>query len=200
MKLKKITALMLALVLVLGAFAGCSGNKDASPSPDTESTAPESSAPESETPESSEPEDSAGFDAELSQTYADAITSSRSDEDNEYNGVVSSPDDESAQMLLDVLGLSADDMDAFAVSVSVMNVKAYGIAVVKPAEGKEDTVKNSLQNFIDGQKQSFEHYLVDQYEVASSAKLEVLDDGTVVLVMCEDSDTVFDNIVKALEA
>ena len=103
-------------------------------------------------------------------------------------------------MMLELLGLTASDMEAFAVSVSAMNVKAYGIAVVKPAEGKEDTVKNALQNFIDGQKQSFEQYLVDQYEVASNAKLEVLDDGTIVLVMCEDSDSVYEGIVKALEA
>ena len=49
------------------------------------------------------------------------------------------------------------------------------------------------------QKQSFEQYLADQYEVASAARLETLADGTVLLVMCQDQDGVFDAIRDAIE-
>ena len=56
-----------------------------------------------------------------------------------------------------------------------------------------------LQSFIDRQKSSFETYLVDQYAVADSARLETLQDGTVLMVMCENSDEVFDSIRKAIE-
>ena len=42
--------------------------------------------------------------------------------------------------------------------------------------------------------------LADQYEVALNAKLETLDDGTIVMVMCEGQDEVFDAIVSAIEA
>ena len=97
-------------------------------------------------------------------------------------------------------GLTAEDMDSFAVSLSLMNTQAYCVAVIKPAEGAEDTVKNGLQNYIDTQMQSFEHYLVDQYEIASNARFETLDDGTVVLVMCEDADTVYDAVIAGIEA
>ena len=82
----------------------------------------------------------------------------------------------------------------------MMNVKAYGIAAVMPAEGKEEAVKEGLQGFIDRQKSSFETYLADQYAVAESARLETLEDGTVLMVMCEDQDTVFDGIRAAIEA
>jgi putative heme iron utilization protein len=80
-----------------------------------------------------------------------------------------------------------------------MNVKAFGIAAVMPAEGKTDAVVEALQSFIDTQKMNFEFYLADQYEVAENAKLETLTDGTVLMVMCEDQDAVYDNIVKAIQ-
>ena len=77
---------------------------------------------------------------------------------------------------------------------------AYGIAVIKPAQDSEDTVKEGLQGFIDQQQQNFQMYLPDQYEVAKNARLETLEDGTVVMVMCEDQDTVFDSIIDSLQA
>ena len=52
----------------------------------------------------------------------------------------------------------------------------------------------ALEGFIDRQKQSFEQYLADQYDIASNARLETLEDGTVLLVMCQDQDAVFDAI------
>ncbi len=35
--------------------------------------------------------------------------------------------------------------------------------------------------------------------MAESARLETLSDGTVLMVMCQDQDTVFDAISKAIE-
>lgn len=91
-------------------------------------------------------------------------------------------------------------MEAFAISVSLMNVRAYGIALIMPAEGKADTVKEALQGYIDLQKSNFEYYLEDQYEVAKSARLETLEDGTVVMVLCEGQDAVYDSMVESLSA
>ena len=81
----------------------------------------------------------------------------------------------------------------------MMNVKAYGIALVRPAQGKEDAVKEALQGFIDTQKSNFETYLADQYEVAKAARLETLSDGTILMVMAEDQDAIFDAIKDAVE-
>lgn len=124
----------------------------------------------------------------------------RSEEDNEYNSILSSADDDTADMTFQLLGVTTEDMESFAISVSLMNVKAYGIAVIKPAQDSEDTVKEGLQGFIDQQQQNFQMYLPDQYEVAKNARLETLEDGTVVMVMCEDQDTVFDSIIDSLQA
>lgn len=140
---------------------------------------------------------------ELEKLYSDAITGARDDELNEAYPVTLGSDDISdevvADMLHQLLGFSAEDAYASAISVSLMNTQAYGIVAVKPAEGKEGTVKDGLQGFIDQQCASFELYLADQYGIAKSARLETLDDGTVLLVMCPDQDTVFNSIAKSIE-
>lgn len=167
--MKKIFALALALTLSLSVLTGCSGQED-NKTPD-------------KTPE------------ELAQLYSDAITQNGG-EMAEYNPPFTQEglDEDMNTMILESMGLVKEDMTAFAVSGSMMNVKAYGIAAVMPAEGKEEAVQEGLQSFIDRQKSSFETYLVDQYEVAKSARLEKLSDGTILMVMCEDQDTVFDAI------
>ena len=53
---------------------------------------------------------------------------------------------------------------------------------------------------MDQQKQNFQQYLIDQYDIANAAKVETLDDGTILLVMCEDQDTVLESIKTSLNA
>ena len=171
--MKKILTFALVLALSLTVLAGCSGN---------------SAQTSDKTPE------------ELTQLYSDAITQNGG-EMAEVNPPITevSEDDPMSSMILETMGLTQEDMSAFAISISMMNVKAYGIAAVMPAEGKEEAVTQALQSYIDRQQQSFETYLVDQYEVAKNARLETLKDGTVLMVMCEDQDTVFDAISSAIQ-
>lgn len=169
--MKKILTLALALALAVTALFGCSGKSGSDKTPE-----------------------------ELSELYASAITENGG-EMVEYNPVFTEvKEDDMSAIILENLGLLVEDMQAFGVSSSVMNVKAYGIAAVMPAEGKAESVTSALQGYIDAQKSSFEQYLVDQYEVANSAKLETLEDGTILMVMCEDQDTVFDAISAAILA
>lgn len=175
MKLKSIAALTMSLALTLGLLAGCGGGQD-TPTP-----------PAEKTPE------------ELTQLYADAINNSGC-EAVEYNAVVSAydPEDSLLDMQLQTLGITADDMAAFGISLSLMNVQAYGIAAIRPAEGRDQAVVDGLNAFVANQQSNFEYYLADQYDIAKAARVETLSDGTVLLVMCEDSDTVFDAISNAI--
>ena len=172
--MKRTIAIALAAMMALALFAAC-GSEPAAEETETPSAAPELTAEERD------------------ELYANAITSARSDEDNEAYGVMKTGD-EIGEMYYQLLGFTAEDAEAMAMSVSLINVKAYGIAVIKPAEGSEETVRSGLENFISSQQASFE------YEVALNAKLETLDDGTIVMVMCEGQDEVFDAIVSAIEA
>ena len=101
-------------------------------------------------------------------------------------------------MCLQVLGLTEENVEEAVFSVSMMNVQSYGLAIVKPADGKETAVTEGLQTFIDGQKAAQENYLADQYAIAKAAKLDTVKSGEVVLVMCEEQDTVFSAIKDAL--
>ena len=151
--------------------------------------------------------------------YTKILHDARPDEDNEYNMIFSPGEDgkftaqygysdsydaaqldeEIRSMLLPLLNLEEDMYTDFAASVSGIMVQSYGIAIVKPAEGKTETVQAGLQAFIDQQKAAQEHYLEDQYAIAKNAKLGVMPGGEVVMVMCEDADTVYANIEKALK-
>ncbi len=168
--MKRIVAL--ALALTLAALVGCTGG---------------GGAVSDKTPE------------ELAKLYDTAITENGG-EMVQYNPVFTeAKEDDGSAMILEAMGLNADDLTALGVSASMMNVKAYAIVAVMPAAGKADGVKEALQSYIDQQKASFETYLVDQYEIAKSAKLETLEDGTILMIMCEDQDTVFDGIAAAIQ-
>lgn len=136
--------------------------------------------------------------AERTQLYETAITAARDEEINQVQPVLTSAGEDDAEMVFTLLGVKTEDMSAYALSVSLMNVKAYAVAAIYPAAGKEDVVLEGLRSFVDNQKQSFEHYLADQYEIAVNARLETLEDGTVLLVMCENQDAVFDAISDAI--
>lgn len=174
MKLKRTLSLSLAALTLVFAMAGCSNG------------APK----ESETVKTPE---------EYTTAYKTAIEAARDQELNEVIPVITSAEDAMADMILPILGITGENAAAYAVAVSPMNIRAYGIAAVLPAEGKSDEVLEGIQAFVDQQKQNFEQYLVDQYDVANSAKVETLDDGTILLVMSEGQDAIFDAIKDALK-
>ena len=170
--MKKITLILLSAALLLCAgLSGCTDSGSQKPSL---------------TPE------------ERTQLYETAITSARDQELNEAIPVLTDASDDTAQLIFPMLGLTAEDMEAFAIAVSPMNIRAYAVAAIYPAAEREDAVWDGLDSFRENQKQSFEQYLADQYEIAVNARLETLEDGTVLLVMCEDQDDVFDAVRDAI--
>ena len=55
-----------------------------------------------------------------------------------------------------------------------------------------------VQGVIDLQQMNFEMYLPDQYDIACNAKLETLEDGTILMVMSPDQDQIFESIKTAI--
>ena len=138
---------------------------------------------------------------EWTRRYREAITA-HGGEMAEYNPVVTEfdPEDTRTSLALETLGLEEGDAEAFGVSMSMMNTQAYAIAAVLPAQGREEAVEEALQGYVDRQRSSFEFYLPDQYQVAQDARLETLEGGTVLLVMCQDADQVLEAIRSDLES
>ena len=116
----------------------------------------------------------------------------------EYNVPVAF-DSEDAKTMYDFLEFNKDNYTAGAFSISLVNIKAYGIAVVQPAEGKAEDVIAEFNGYVENTQKSFEQYLQDQYEVSKNAIVKQLDNGLVVMVMCEDAQSAFDSIVKELD-
>ena len=156
-----------------------------------------------------------------SKDYTQILHDARPDEDNEYYMIFSPGDDskftaqygysesyESADqldeeirnMLFPLLNLEEGDYTDFAASVSGMMVQSYGIAIVKPAEGKQQAVFDAMDAYVQSQLQSMEHYLEDQYQIAAAAHVSTAPTGEVILVCCENPEAVLSAIKTALAA
>lgn len=152
--------------------------------------------------------------------YTQILHDARPDEDNEYYMIFSPGEDgkftaqygysdsydaaqldeEIRNMLLPLLNLEEDMYTDFAASVSGMMVQSYALAIVKPAEGKQQAVSKALDAYVQSQMQSMEHYLEDQYQIAASSHISTAPTGEVILVCCENPEAVMNAIKTALAA
>ena len=172
--MKKAIALALGAILCLGLLAAC-GTPAADPTP---------------TPLSG---------AELAEHYKAAIEAGRTESDNADRPISCTGDgQDQGELFWQMLGFAAEDVDAYAVSLSLMNTQAYCVGLFKPVEGKAEAVSAGLQKYVESMQSSFEFYLPDQGEIANNAILKTLDDGTVIIVMSDGWDEVYAGITEAL--
>ena len=159
-------------------------------------------------------------DSAAPKDYSQILHNARTDEENEVDMIFTKGedgsftamdgysaeyeadqlDDEVRNMMLPLLNLEDNIYTELAASISAMMVRSYAVAIVKPAEGKTDAVKEALEAYVASEQQSMEHYLEDQYQIAKAATVTVAPTGEVVLVCAEEHDTILANIEKALAA
>ena len=177
---KRILAALLALGCALLVFTGCGSKKDTTP-----------------------------------KDYTQIIHDAREAEDNDYYMIFSPAEDgkftaqygysasypaddlndEIQNMLLPLLDLPEGSYTDLAASLSAMMVQSYGVAIVKPAEGKTQEVVDAMDAYIQNQQQTMEHY-----QIAASSKVSTVHNCEVVIVCCENSDAVMNAIKTALAA
>ena len=131
--------------------------------------------------------------------YETAIESARDRTANEAFPLIDDADDDTAQAVFDSLNLSEEDMSAYVISAPLMSTKAYAVAAIYPAAGKDDAILESLRRYVSSQQHSFKNDLPDQYKIAVDTRLETLGDGTVLLVMCKDQNAIFNAIRNTIE-
>lgn len=210
--MKEFSKALAGLLALCVLCAGCSKPSSSAPG----SGAPSAPAASGSAPAASSGTDGAGDQASLGQRYAFAIRDARPAEENQYfeivsgdkgadpffavnpNGLTNEESADSIKMMLDTMGLDTATLDAYAFSMSMMNVNAYAIGVFKPAEGQAETVQAALEEYVSLQKQAFDQYLADQYEIASSALVRTLPGGELVLVMCENAPDILTGLEQAL--
>ncbi len=133
--------------------------------------------------------------------YKAVIEAARPAELNEIPNfeVVNGPESEMYELVFsETFGFVAEDMQRYAISVSMVNTQAYGVAIVLPAEGKQQAVIDQMNAFVEMQKQAMENYLIDQYEIAAAAIVQTMPTGEVIMVMCEDAESVLAAIEEGL--
>lgn len=97
-------------------------------------------------------------------------------------------------------GFVEEDMDKYAISLGTVITKAYGVAIILPAEGREQAVIDQVNAFVEQQQKAQENYLQDQYEIAMGAIVKTAPTGEVLLAMCEDAADVMAKMEEGLKA
>lgn len=143
-------------------------------------------------------QDSMSADART-QLYQSAISQARDEQTNQNRPIITSDQDAQADVVFAALGLQPEDLSAYAISLSLTDASAYTVAAFYPAPEREDAVLEGLDNYVDGQKTGFVYSLTDQYKIAINTRTEILEDGTILLVMCPDQDTIFDAVRDQIE-
>ena len=101
------------------------------------------------------------------------------------------------ETLTTIYGINPEDVEAYAGGFSMMNVQAADIIMVKAKDDTVEAVRSGLEGRIEQQKKSFENYLADQYEAASSAEVEQYGNYLVLVILAQDADTVRGTIADA---
>ncbi len=138
-----------------------------------------------------------------SADYKSVLESSRPAELNEYEmyAVVTSSEDTGYDLMFNQnTGLSEDVMQKYAVSLGSVITLAYGVAIILPQDGQEQAVIDGLKAYVETQKNAQENYLPDQYEIASSAIIETVPTGEVLLAMCENASDVMEAMKEGLSS
>lgn len=196
MKLHRILAATCALTLALS-LAACG-------------SAASSSAPSVAPPATS------SSTAPAVKDYSAIIVGARVDDDNTSYPVVvgnaegeslghnpSSTTDEDAKSMIDMMrdttGFTPELFSNYAYSMSLINIRAYCVAILMPVKGQEAAAMEAVNAFVTLQQKAFENYLVDQYEVAKGTIIKELPSGEIIVIMSEGANDVADKIESALK-
>ncbi len=127
-----------------------------------------------------------------------AIINENGGEMAEYNPAAAlDGDDANVSEFMQWQEWDAASFESGALSVSLMNVQAYAIAVVKPSDGQKDTVLKYLADYQTQIENNFDKYLADQYEIAKNAVTREVN-GYIVFVMAENADSIAADIAAKL--
>lgn len=77
------------------------------------------------------------------------------------------------EILADGYGIDPADLEGYISKSPMMNVQSTEFFIAKVKDGKMDAVKNAILARKDAVASTFEHYLVDQYDLVQNYKLTV---------------------------
>lgn len=139
--------------------------------------------------------------SERSQELANAIMNARPDIENQHFSIIQSTEDIMSAYLFPSLQFDPLDAEGFAISTAMMNTTAYSVVAITPVDDVAfGRILEGIEFFRNSKVQSFHNYLADQFEIAQNSVIKVLDDNTILLVMCENQDEIAANIITELNS
>ena len=95
-----------------------------------------------------------------------------------------------------ILGIQKEDVEEFAIQLPMTIVSSQSYFIIKPKEGKKDTIKNAMNEYLENQEQQWSTYLAEQYELVKNRKETELGDY-LIYIISKDNDKVLNAIKEA---
>lgn len=100
-----------------------------------------------------------------------------------------------SEQIKDVLNIEPTDYEEILMAMPMAVVKSNTYIIVKPAEGKEETVKNAIDTYMTALENQWEMYLPDQYELVKNRKVEKVGEYLVYIVST-NNDLAYNTILN----
>lgn len=98
-------------------------------------------------------------------------------------------------LLKDQIGIDEEDVSEYLVMLPEVITSSSSYVIVKPVKGKEKTVKEKLDKYMNDQEEMWKLYLEDQYELVKNRAFEEYGDY-LIYVISPDNDLVLSTIKK----
>lgn len=99
----------------------------------------------------------------------------------------------SKEEIKSILNIESTDVEEFLMKTPMMIVYSNTYIIAKPAKGKEEIVKNAIDEYMAKLEEQWSMYLPVQYELVKNRKVGKIGDYLVYIVS-ENNDLVFDTI------
>ena len=176
--MKRVFAFVLA-ALMTAALAGC-GNSASSSQAGSSLSSHEESAASSVVESSQEESATAGTGMKDGKTMDDFMTAMK----DLYSDLSLTPIDDA--MLKDLYMVDPENVDSYVGEMSMINVQAFDILVVKAKEGKVEDVKASLEERKQNRISEFEFYPVNNNDENTKNALVLTSGDNAILVICDN--------------
>ena len=93
---------------------------------------------------------------------------------------------------LELLNIKVEDVEEYLIKQGQMG-SAVRYIIIKPTDGKEDVIKNALEEQMKNLETTYEFYGVGQYELVKNRKVEKIGDYLIYLITT-NNDLVFETI------
>ena len=176
--MKRVFAFVLA-ALMTAALAGC-GNSASSSQAGSSLPSHEESAASSVVESSQEESATAGTGMKDGKTMDDFMTAMK----DLYSDLSLTPIDDA--MLKDLYMVDPENVDSYVGEMSMINVQAFDILVVKAKEGKVEDVKAALEERKQNRISEFEFYPVNNNDENTKNALVLTSGDYAILVICDN--------------